>query len=104
MSDDINQMQEDLLTTKLEEVKNMLGQAAELYVRSNNNSFLKTKKFQDLILDHFLSLDNALQNTDEWSKDEILEMAALFILMTQDEDIVDVLGEEPEELEDREEE
>lgn len=93
MSDNKNTPQDErldaLLTEKLEEIKNLLDTAATTYSGNTNNSFLKTQPFQELIIDRFLSLDNVLQNTDRWSKDEILEMAALFMLMTIDAEMED---------------
>lgn len=96
MSNKSEEMQEELLNTKIEEIKNLLSQAADTYSGTANNSFLKTTAFQELIIDRFLSLDNVLQNTDAWSKDEILEMAALFMLMSVDADMTEELEDDPE--------
>ena len=89
MSDKTNEMQDELLTTKLDEIKNLLSHAADTYSGTSQNSFLKTTAFQELIIDRFLTLDNILQNTDSWSKDDILEMAALFMLMSVDDDMIE---------------
>lgn len=89
MPNKTNEMQDELLTTKLDEIKNLLSHAADTYSETSQNSFLKTTEFQELIIDRFLTLDNILQNTDSWSKDDILEMAALFMLMSVDDDMID---------------
>jgi hypothetical protein len=104
MSDKSNEMQNELLSNKLEEIKTLLDQAAETYSNVTNNSFLKTSIFQELIIDRFLSLDNVLQNTDKWSKDEILEMAALFMLMSVDDNMSEEMDEDSEVIESNDEE
>jgi hypothetical protein len=91
---------EELVDTKIEELKMVLTGLINTYLKSQSNSFLKTKDYQELVSDRFLSLDNELQNRDTWDKDEILEMSVLFLLMTVDEDIeeIDDSLEEPEEV------
>lgn len=106
MTDESTEMQDELLTEKIEAIKEMITQAAETYSNTTSNSFLKTPLFQQLIIDRFLDLDNILSNTDKWSKEEILEMAALFMLMsidpnmeeTDDDSIMDTVISDEEEV------
>lgn len=86
----MSDQKEELVENKVEELKMVFTGLIDTYLKSQSNSFLRKAEYQDLVTDKFLELDNELTNKDTWDKDEILEMSVLLLLMTVDENIVEV--------------